>query len=526
MAPNKGPTGPGLVLVTSSPSADEHTKAETAHKRALFEWADSVLKQIGVTAKIKQAMTFDDLRKITFDVDDFDVELAICDALHPSSGQKAGHFTGMHEGSLKRLLKNRFGEKKKEREFDLRKGTAGGAKQSTYNWADDLKIDRKGGVRPILANLILFLRHHPKGAGVLAYNEFTSRVVINKQPPWGKVAPDAVWTDHYESLVRIWFQNEDINANLGDVGRAVQVAAHANSFHPVRDYFNGLVWDGALRLDAWLTTYLHADDSDYARAVGSRFLISAVARIFDPGCQVDHVLTLEGPQGKLKSTALRTLAVKDAWFTDRLSHVSNKDAAMEISGVLLIEVAEMDALTRASSNSTKAFITRRVDRFRPPHGKHPINLQRQCVFAGTINPVVGGYLKDSTGSRRIWPVACNGTIDVEALARDVDQIWAEAVARFKAGAKWWLETPELEALATAEQALRFKRDVWTDQVEKWLGKKTDVSIPEVLKGALGIAPQDQKQVAMNRVASILTNLKFSKHRPRKGDDRSYRYSRD
>ena len=88
------------------------------------------------------------------------------------------------------------------------------------------------------------------------------------------------------------------------------------------------------------------------------------------------------------------------------------------------------------------------------------SLPRQCVFAGTINPVAGGYLKDPTGARRIWPVACHGVIDREALERDRDQLWAEAVTRFKADAKWWLETPELEALATAEQALRFKEDAW------------------------------------------------------------------
>src|SRR5262249_10911859 len=154
----------------------------------------------------------------------------------------------------------------------------------------------------------------------------------------------AAWTDHHESLVRVWFQNEDIAVNQSDVGRAVQAAARSNTFHPVRDYFDALVWDGKARLDRWLVIYLHVDDTPYARAVGPRFLISGVARIYKPGCQVDHVLLLEGPQGKQKSAALRTLAVKDAWFTDRLSHVTSKDAAQETAGVLLIELAEMEPL--------------------------------------------------------------------------------------------------------------------------------------------------------------------------------------
>ena len=119
--------------------------------------------------------------------------------------------------------------------------------------------------------------------------------------------------------------------------------------------------------------------------------------------------------------------------------------------MLIVEIAEMDALTRASSSAIKKFLTKRSDRFRPPFGKHIITLPRQCVFAGTINPPANGYLKDPTGARRFWPVMCRGMIDLEGLKRDRDHLWAEAVHRFKAGAKWWLETPELEALATAEQ---------------------------------------------------------------------------
>jgi predicted P-loop ATPase len=526
-----GPGGPGSsVIPFRASSAEEHAKAETGHKQQLFDWADRVLKQMGIIDKISQATSFDDLRKIVFDADTTDVELAIRDALHPVGGRKADCFAGMKEGGLKRILKSRFDEMKRERDDELRNpgrhGGAPGAKPA-YNWTDDLRLDAKGGVRPYLANLILFLRYHPKWAGVFAYNEFTAQVVINKRPPWGDEAPDTVLTDHHESLARTWFQREDIGAAMGDVGRAVQAAARSKAFHPVRDYFDALVWDGVPRLDTWLVTYLHVDDSEYARAVGPRFLISAVARIYQPGCKVDHVLVLEGPQGKLKSEALRTLAVRDAWFADRLSHVASKDAAQETAGVLVIEVAEMDALTRAAPSAMKAFITRRYDRFRPPFGKHPINRGRQCIFAGTINPTVGGYLKDPTGARRIWPVTCHGMIDRDGIERDRDQIWAEAVTRFHAGAKWWLETQALEALANVEQAARFKTDVWKAPIEKWIGKKKDISIAEVLEKGLGFAPRDVSHSAEIRIASILTDLGFTQIRPRNADGgRSRRYSRE
>jgi predicted P-loop ATPase len=508
------------------PDADEHARAETERKRKLFEWADRSLTDLGLADRVKQANTLDELRKITFDhADASEVDLAIRDALHPASGRKADHFAGTNEGILKRLLKARFGELKKQREAELRPGTAGGS-QSSYDWTNDLKFDDKGAVRPLLHNIILYLRHHPQWQEVLGYDEFNNRVAIRKRPPWGDEPPDTPWSDHHETLTRKWFQNEDINPVFGDVGRAVQAAARANSFHPVRDYHDELVWDGTLRLDTWLVTYFHADNTEYVRAVGPRWLISSVARIYQPGCQVDHVLVFEGPQGKQKSQALRTLPKNEFWFTDRLSHIGGKDAAIELPGIQIVELAEMDALTKAATSTTKSYLTRRHDRFRPPYGKHPINLPRQCVFAATINPPAGGYLKDPTGARRFWPVACTGMIDRDALERDRDQLWAEAATRYRAGAKWWLETPELEALATAEQHLRFRVDPWQAIVEQWIGLRTEVNISEVLKRALKIPPREQSQRAENRVASILTILGFTKYRPRRNGKRPRVYVRE
>jgi predicted P-loop ATPase len=420
------------------PDADEHARAETERKRRLFEWADRILATVGLTDKVRNANTLDDLRRITFDdADVSEIDLAIRDVLHPATGRRHAHFTGMKEGMLKRLLNSRFHELKSQREAELRRGqNACGTQSSSYSWTDDLKLDDKGAVRPMLSNLMLFLHHHPQWEGVLGLNEFTTQVVIRQQPPWGEEeAPDAPWTDHDETLTRRWFQQEDINPTLGDIGRAVQAVARNNPFHPVRDYFDALVWDGRPRIDTWLSKYLHSVDSEYIRAVGPRWLISSVARIYQPGCQVDHTLVLEGPQGKQKSQALRTLSKNQSWVTDRLSHIGSKDAAIEIAGIQIVELAEMDALTKASSSTSKAYLTRQYDRFRPPYGKHPINLPRQCVFAATINPPAGGYLKDPTGARRFWPVACHGTIDRDALERDRDQLWAEACVRYRAGAK-------------------------------------------------------------------------------------------
>jgi predicted P-loop ATPase len=307
------------------------------------------------------------------------------------------------------------------------------------------------------------------------------------------------------------------------VGRAVQTVARENCVHPVRQYLQALNWDRTPRLDTWLARYLGVEDSLYAQAVGSRFLISAVARVEQPGCKVDQVLILEGPQGILKSSALQVLA--DPWFTDRVSALGSKDAAIEIAGVWLVEMAELDALLRSALPATRSFITRRRDRFRPPYGKHVVDLPRQCVFAGTINPI-GGYLKDPTGGRRFWPVRC-GLIDLEALLIDRDQLWAEALVRFRSGAPWWLETPKLQALAAAEQDARFEVDAWDEKVSDWLVGRHDVSVGEVLVGALGIPQESWSQSAQNRVAKFLVQQRFERYRPGKsGQSRTPRYHRD
>jgi predicted P-loop ATPase len=510
-----------LVRLPIKLDDDDRARSNAERTRRLFEWAATVLEHLGLVKAVTEATTIEELRNITLDVKDAEVSLAIRDALHPATGDRQEHFRGLREGALKHILKNRFADLKRDREKVLRRHA--GAKQR--DWTDELILDKDNKIVPNLANLVLILRKAPKWEGALAYDEFNARVVIRKRPPWGNEEPDAPWTDYHESLSRVWFQNQNINPSSGDVGIAVQTAARHNQFHPVRDHFECLVWDGVPRLDTWLIKYFHAPKSDYIRAIGPRYLISAVARIYRPGCKVDHLIILEGPQGKQKSEALRTLAIRDEWFIDRLSHLASKDAALEIAGVLIAEIGEMDAILRAWSSTAKAFISRRHDRFRPPYGKHTVSLPRQLVFAATINPPAGGYLKDPTGARRFWPVACEGMVDCEGLEKACSQLWAEAVHRFKADEPWWLETPELEALAAAEQAARLVSDAWEPPIREWLGERDDVAIHEVLE-ALGFAREDWTQSAHNRIAKILTRLGFTHCRPRTEKGREYRYRKE
>jgi len=390
------------------------------------------------------------------------------------------------------------------------------------HWTDGLMKESRGTRLGNLRNVLYTLRSASEWQGVLSYNEFAARVVTKKPPPWGGHTLEQ-WTDHHDTLACEWFQEQGIAAPAGTVGRGIQAVARENPFHPVRDYLNGLTWDGSPRLDRWLVTYFGVEDSEYVRAIGPRYLISAVARVFQPGSQADHMLILEGPQGTQKSSALRALA--RPWFTDRISSLGSKDSSMEVAGVWLIEMSELDALTRATTSAINSFVTRRNERFRPPYAKHMIDYPRQCVFAGSINPS-GGYLKDPTGARRFWPVAC-GVIDLEGIEHDRDQLWAEALCRFKAGDPWWLESQKLEALAAVEQTARFEVDAWTEKVGEWLVDHNDVSVGEVLVGALGISQESWSQTAQNRVASILATYGFKRYRPGKArQSRTPRYRRD
>ena len=194
-------------------------------------------------------------------------------------------------------------------------------------------------------------------------------------------------------------------------------------------------------------------------------MISAVARIMQPGAKVDHMLILEGPQGTKKSSALKALAGAD-WFTDELAEIGSKDAAQQMRGIWIIEIAELDAISRAEVSRIKAFLSRTRDRYRPPYERYVVEVPRQCVFAGSVNPDT--YLRDETGNRRFWLVRC-GVINLDALSRDRDQLWAEAVARYRDGTIWWLGETELIADAKAEQDRRYHSDAWDSRIDRWLG---------------------------------------------------------
>ena len=377
--------------------------------------------------------------------------------------------------------------------------------------------------KAVLANAVTAFRKAPEWQGVLAFNEFTLSTAMQRAPVFGGEA-GAAWTDQEDRLAADWLQHQGILVSVEVAGQAVQAVARDRSFHPVRDYLSGLKWDGTKRIDGWLSLYMGVEASDYATAVGERYLRSAVARIMQPGVKVDHVLILEGEQGVKKSTALRVLA--QPWFADELADLGSKDASLQTRGVWLIEIAELDAMTRVETAKIKAFVSRAVDRFRPPYGRHLLESPRQCVFAGSVNHSM--YLRDDTGGRRWWPVACTRAILVDELARDRDQLWAEALASYRAGARWWLDTPELNREAEDQQADRYEGSAWDDLILGWAAARvamgmTSTSVAEILESCIGKPRGMWTHPDEMRVGRCLSAAKWIRYRDRKGDTLSWRY---
>ncbi len=384
---------------------------------------------------------------------------------------------------------------------------------------------QNGSAEPNVANAITVLAGDARWDGVLAFDDFAQEVVIRRPPPHriitgGIRGEGLAWRDEDDIETTAWLQREyRLNVRVDVVADAVLAVASKNTFHPVRDYLSGLAWDQTPRLEKWLSTYLGAVDSDYTRAVGRRWLIAAVARVFSPGCKADNVLILEAAQGKKKSTALKALAGR--WFTDELDAIGSKDAAVQLQGVWIVELAELDALGRAEISRTKAFISKSFDRFRPPYGRRAIRFDRQCVFAGTVNH--DDYLKDETGNRRFWPVRCGpDELDVAALDRDRDQLWAEAVVSLRRGDPWWLETNALVQQAGDEQGNRFNADVWEPLVAEFVLDKPTVTVGQVLAGLAVDVPR-QGQVESNRVARCLKALGWNRAQRRESGERVWRY---
>jgi predicted P-loop ATPase len=405
---------------------------------------------------------------------------------------------------------------------------------------DDLKPWHAYGMRLLTAkdgtplnrehNYLEIFGKHPLWHDVFRYNAFASEIEIHATPPWKTEATD--WQicrleEQHIAYLLAWFQAEMRMAATKDkMLLALEAHAKEHTYHPVKDYLESLQWDGAPRLETWLKVYCHVEDNAYTRGVAVKTLLSAVARIYAPGCKADDATVFVSEQGLRKSTVCNILALKDEWFSDGLpDNISTKDASLHLHGKWYVELAELSALERSSIESMKAFISRRFDKFRPPYARLEVQKLRSNIFIGTSNNDTP--LKDQTGNRRFYPIEISDMCDTDGLRQVIDQLYAEAVIRYKAGEQWYFDE-SMQAIAREYQEDFTEHDPWQDAIEQWmkLPEKTEslleveirgehhyaLRITSILEHALHIPVERQSKGTENRAASAMKKLGWRKER--------------
>ena len=393
------------------------------------------------------------------------------------------------------------------------------------DWRAILKRSGNGRTLSTLENVYHILIHDENWRSVIGFNEHSCCVVTTKPPPFGAQASASEWTDDYDHHLALWLSiHYGIEPKERVMATAVRTAADRNRFHPVRQKLAALAWDERPRLRYWLQAYLGAEpviytvdgrEVEYTDVVGTKFLVGAVARVMEPGCKQDHVLILEGVQGIGKSSAMGVLF--DPWCTDQQIKIGEKDTYEVMRGQWVIELPELDALSKAEVASAKAFFSRSRDRFRSFYGRRAATVPRQTVFVGTVNHFQ--YLRDASGNRRYWPVRCH-RVDLADLAEEKDQLWAEALHLYRQGVSWWV-LPQEAAMFQEEQEKRYVGDAWEERIRHWLEEapqgqfepRNECTTSQILSGALGMDPSKWSHAEQTRVGIVMERIGWPARRP-------------
>ena len=377
----------------------------------------------------------------------------------------------------------------------------------------------------VLGNVLAVLEQDPRWKDVLGYNAFADEVTFLRCPPC--YAEPATWKvraleDQDDAEIANWLHWQyELFAQTTVVHEAIQAAAHRNPFHPIRDYLASLTWDQTPRLDRWLTTYCGVADTLYARAVGKTTLLGAVARVEAPGAKMDTMAILFGAQGTRKSTTWRVLC-GDEWFSDTMGDLHDKDAMQALRGKWIIEFGDLAAFHRSEIEVVKRYISATQDYYRPSYGRRPHQFLRQNIFVGSTNRP--DPLKDDTGNRRFYIVTTTGTCDTEALERDRDQLWAEALHRYRAGEAWYLDAV-MTAEAAQVQAAHMEHDPWEstvlDCVAPYAGIQHVTSKQIMCEAFLWVNPDKWTLANTRRIGAILHNHGWDNSRPRDTQGKQY-----
>ncbi len=345
--------------------------------------------------------------------------------------------------------------------------------ESDPDWQTRLELDKQGEVKNTLRNLILILENDENLKSIV-FNQLSDGMEIKGEVPWHH--PSKFWRDADDAQLISYIDSRYGSFTARNYDIAVAKVTDDRSYHPIREFIASLPeWDGIERVDTLLVDYLGATDNEYVRAVTRKILCAAIVRILEPGCKFDSMLVLNGPQGVGKSTLIAKLGGE--WFSDSLSLNDTKDktAAEKLQGYWILEIGELAGLKKAEVETLRSFLSRQNDIYRASFGKRATPHLRQCVFFGTTN-AEKGYLRDTTGNRRFWPVKTPGgckRMSWQLTREEILQIWAEVLVYTKAGEQLYLE-PRLETFAKEEQREALESDEREGLVRDYL----DTLLPE------------------------------------------------
>jgi predicted P-loop ATPase len=331
------------------------------------------------------------------------------------------------------------------------------ADEKPKKWQVDLQLNEDGSIKTTITNAILILDNDPALQGI-RYNDLARGIEVQGSLPWKRT--NKYWKDEDLSFLYSWIARRyGVQFSKDKFTMAIDVAAGKRRFNPLLDYLNGLpAWDGVERVDRLLVTYLGASDNNYVRAVTRCTLIGAIKRAYEPGCKFDNVLVLDGRPGIGKSTLLRKLGGQ--FFSDSLTLTDTRDktAAEKLQGIWIMEIGEMQGTRKSDVDAVKGFISRQVDEYRAAYGRYVGKYPRTSIMCGTTNSTTG-FLRDTTGNRRFWPVLVsgNGEASVFDMTQEtVDQIWAEAISMYETGEDCYLDKQmEKEAAKAQRDALEY-----------------------------------------------------------------------
>lgn len=343
------------------------------------------------------------------------------------------------------------------------------AKTEDSEWKLRFETNSKGTPLLTVANFSLIIANDTNLKDHIRMNELTHQPEAYRELPWDYVGQ---LRDEDDAQLKRYIElNYGIYHN-SKLQEAVICEADDHKYHPIKDYLNSLSpWDGVPRVESLLIDYLGADDNEYVRAVTRKTLVSAVARILDPGCKFDYMLTLVGPQGVGKSSFIRALCGE--WYIGLESGISGKESVEQLQGRWIVEVEELSSLKKAEVEQIKTYLSKQEEQVRMAYARHTGVFKRQNIFIGTTNN--RNFLRDLTGNRRFWVVDITRGIkrlpnpdDAEACRKWREQIWAEALIRYQKGEKRYLDTPALESLSEEAQASHMEEDPWVSMIADYV----------------------------------------------------------